>query len=204
MKLYRFKFHESEADEFREFISVKNWLRSSDVDFLNRLINQGWYDILDGTSIRGMYWDYEMRIKRLKVPNHRYNQNIVNSLEHDELLTEYVRKLYNWSRLYPKDKLTEIRISDELIISGKKEIETFRDRLAFIRTFGIYNDKWKDILKDFHSWFLDEHIRRHGVPHKITKYQFKDLGSCISNRVYTQQPCYLGGHWLEERKLDCW
>jgi hypothetical protein len=204
MKLDRFKLHESEADEFRKYISVKNWLKSSDIDFLNRLIEQGWSDDLDGIQWRGMYWDYEMRIKRLKVPNHRYNQNIVKTLEHDELLTEYVRKLYNWSRLYPNDKLTEIRISDELIISGKKEIETFRDRLAFIRTFGIYNDKWKDILKDFHSWFLDEHIRRHGVPHKITKYQFKDLGSCISNRVYTQQPCYLGGDLLEERKLDCW
>jgi hypothetical protein len=190
------------VQEFKKWLEVPNWLQEKDIEILERGIRNRYLNMEDWITIRTLDWAWQEEVNWEDAPFKKRTHNIVNTLEGDELITDYIRNLRWWVYEGKKSqRITQIKIGDVINLNDKKEIEDFRHKLSFIRDYQVYNEKWKTILNHFDEWFKKEYQQRKGYEYQPFPYEFKNLSEMFSNRLYVQQRTYNN---LKELKKECW
>lgn len=197
-----FRVSPSEKETYQKWLDVPNWLQDKDIEILERGIRERYLDEEDGITLQVLDWAWQEEVNWEDAPFKKRTHNIINTLEVDELITDYIRNLKEWTSYVPKkERLTQIHIGDLINLNNKEEILDFRHKLCFIRDYQVYNAKWKDILNAFDKWFREEYHNRYGCKYKTHPPEHETLSDMFWDKVYIQQK---GWGNLKELKKECW
>jgi len=197
-----FRVAPSEKETYQKWLDVPNWLQEKDIEILERGIRERRLDEEDGITLRVLDWAWQEEVNWEDPPFKKRTHNIINTLEVDELITDYIRNLYQWINVRKKEeRLTQIHIGDIINLNNKEEILDFRHKLCFIRDYQVYNQKWKEILNSFDKWFTEEYYNRYGCEYQTKRNSHKTLSDMFWDKVYIQQK---GWGNLKELKKECW
>lgn len=187
---------------FKKYLAVPNWLQETDVQILERGIRDRYLDSEDWITLRTLEWAWKEEVHWEDAPYKKRTHNVINTLEYDELITDYIRNLYWWTKEGKKsERITQIKIGDVINLRDVEEIEDFRNKLSFIRDYQVYNDKWKIILNHFDEWFKKEYRQRRGYEYETWPSEYENLSEMFGNRLYVQQK---GWKKINELKRECW
>jgi len=193
------------VQEFKKWLEVPNWLQDKDIEILERGIRDRYLDEEDFITVRLLVWAWQEEVNWEDAPFKKRTHNIINTLEEDELITDYIRGLYQFtSEGSTKKRITQIKLDNGLELNSKKEILEFRQDLCFIRDFQIYNQKWKDILNSFDRWFRVAHLEYWGSEYQTEPSEYKNLSEMFGNKMYIQQKGWGTEKQLNELKREFW
>lgn len=200
-----FRVPPQDVTTFKKWLSVPNWLQEKDIEILERGIRDRYIDEEDGITLRLLEWAWKEEVNWEDPPFKKRTHTIINTLEDDELITDYIRNLYIYTSVGKvSSRITQLKTKGGLELNSKQEILDFRHKLCFIRDFQIYNEKWKHILNDFDEWFKEEYFNRRGYEYETEPSEHKNLSEMFGDKLYIQQPGWIKGKKLDELKRECW
>lgn len=191
--------------EFKKWLEVPNWLQDKDVEILERGLQDRYLDEEDWITVRVLDWAWQEEVNWEDAPFKKRTHNIINTLEDDELITDYIRGLYHFTSLGSvKKRITQIKLDNGLELNSKKEILEFRQDLCFIRDYQVYNGKWKDILNSFDRWFRQMYLNYWGREYHTLPSEHKNLSVMFGDKLYIQQKGWGDKKRLDELKREFW